>query len=747
MPNQEYRFFQQQINATRGIPRYALAGTSGAGKSKFGSMIFDSPANKYLLRLMNNVQSTKIKTQLIPIIKFPDSNSEGNKIPEDTVFFEFNFSNQYNILQKTMRDSIANMTFNLKDSDGFDDESEKAVNSFMTDNTSKTFDITKYCSEDIKKDLKKTFSDAAKKIISGDDGQETLEEMLKKEKQSADSSKKEFNKLKVKKELINKRLSLIELDSSNVLNEIFKKIQENFKEEIEKLSKDDLIHDKITLCVKDENTSKEAIINFLDYLKVNDGKHLIVSKITLYINDENTSKEAIINFLDYLKVNDGKHLIVSQITFAAKISKQIVDILIKTESKEAREHNISRGSNNKIFYTLNKPPFVIYDLMGLEKKGDEGVDSTIENLKEIMPDMILAFHNANTAVDGFNSFLVTLKNYFKGVPICKITTHIDQVINKFFDNKTNSSFDYVENDDNEAKYYIEAFKEAFKKYTEDDTKDNIKATIACSLVDNRDTKYIIDTLKDKEFFIEKPEFNGIEYIKEKYSIVSSNIEIHLDSFNRNKIFEFIGKQRFNYFINYKKLQNADITLNESDINNIEISFKNDDITKIAEKIVKYHNSNASKNYYRYINSYPHWNTIYKWRDMHVVGLGWSSSAKVYDNISIYVANFISEIMSRTEILEAINIKINIDSLENDTIKAIENDFKHNIEININQYNGFFYYLKLMLTYKFFADDFNKTYFWDALNCIHDKLSDTTLVEAAMKKALEDYSIIFKNLTC
>ncbi|MBP1566604.1 MAG: hypothetical protein J6A58_12730 [Oscillospiraceae bacterium] len=715
MPNQEYRFFQQQINATRGIPRYALAGTSGAGKSRFGSMIFDSPANKYLLRLMNNVQSTKIKTQLIPIIKFPDSNSEGNKIPEDTVFFEFNFSNQYNILQKTMRDSIANMTFNLKDSDGFDDESEKAVNSFMTDNTSKTFDITKYCSEDIKKDLKKTFSDAAKKIISGDDCQGTLEEMLKKAKQRADSSNKEFNKLKVKKELINKRLSLIEFDSSNVLNEIFKKIQENFKEEIEKLSKDDLIHDKITLCV----------------------------------NDENTSKEAIINFLDYLKVNDGKHLIVSQITFAAKISKQIVDILNKTEIKEAYKHKIYEKKNNELFYTLNKPPFVIYDLMGLEKKGDEGVDSTIENLKEIMPDMILAFHNANTAVDGFNSFLVTLKNYFKGVPICKITTHIDQVINKFFDNKTNSSFDYVDNDDNEAKYYIEAFKEAFKKYTEDDTKDNINATIACSLVDNRDTKYIIKKLElvKDESFIEEQDFNGIESTKEKYYIVSSNIKIHLNSFNRNKIFEFIGKQRFNYFTHYNKLQNADITLNESDINNIEISFKNDDITKIAEKIVKYHNSNASKNYYRYINSYPHWNTIYKWRDMHVVGLGWSSSAKVYDNISIYVANFISEIMSRTEILEAINIKINIDSLENDTIKAIENDFKHNIEININQYNGFFYYLRLMLTYKFFADDFNKTYFWDALNCIHDKLSDTTFVEAAMKKALEDYSIIFKNLTC
>ena len=119
-----------------------------------------------------------------------------------------------------------------------------------------------------------------------------------------------------------------------------------------------------------------------------------------------------------------------------------------------------------------------------------------------------------------------------------------------------------------------------------------------------------------------------------------------------------------------------------------------------------------------MNYNVHWNTVYAWRDKLRFGSGHTSNAEVYDNISIYLSSMVQGFISKADLLGLLNIKID-DDIPYDVESKIREYIKQNLEVDFKNIKS---QIGLSVTYTSLKNEFNQTYYKDALVLINKRLS-------------------------
>lgn len=408
---------------------------------------------------------------------------------------------------------------------------------------------------------------------------------------------------------------------------------------------------------------------------------------------ENNTGEVANELFQCMFKKDGKDLVVSHLTFITAMSETAKGVFYNNPEDNFRKNGL--------------PLFKIYDLKGLET-GADSIDETIMKIRESMPDAILAYQRTNDVSDFFMRYLDAVHREFGKIPTYVILTHSDESMKAYLRNMLNSFGAKTKGDEGYAQYCHEQIKKAYQRLKEENNiyvEKNAGKAIFCSLID------------------EAGDIDGVLGDEKLY--------------NPERMVKLVAKICREHTSLYRKVQGID----DSVKNNIKISFNEVKLDKIVNAIVSGHRSHALTNYYNQSKLYPHWNSVYKWRAMHRVGSGWASSARVYSNIDIYINNFISGFMNRNAICDAIDIDLP-DEITQDQRETIEAAIRENISVDADQYNGFFYQLKLMITYKGFEAAFSNTYFSSALELIYTKLNDPKYIKKVMEQVIDEYKSIF-----
>ena len=424
---------------------------------------------------------------------------------------------------------------------------------------------------------------------------------------------------------------------------------------------------------------------------------------SIYI-DEPTGELANKMF-EFIFQKDGKDMVVSHLVYIVPISDDAVEVFYP----ESKVRPLTEKES--------MPCFKLYDLKGLEA-GADSIDETIIKLRESMPDAILVYQRTTDISDFFMKYINAIHYEFKKVSLHAILSHSDEAVKSYLRTSL-QSFGAVRKDDvGYAEFYKTKVNEAYNrlvqensiyehKINEGDREGNV---IYCSLVD--ESKEIDSILG-----------NNALYCPQKIVQLISNI------CNSNKSL-------------WQKIQVPESQREQ--IENISFSFDEKKLQDFADKFVNLHKANANKQYYSQARLNPYWNTIYKWRATHRVGSGWTSSAKVYDNISIHISNVISGIINKKDIVNAIVINFP-ETFTEEVCDLYRERLMLNIVTDLSMYNGFYYKIKLALSYSG-LNGFENTYYKDALEMIYENLNSVEYIKNTMNKTLEDYSQIFLSRT-
>lgn len=419
--------------------------------------------------------------------------------------------------------------------------------------------------------------------------------------------------------------------------------------------------------------------------------------ISVYI-DQYTGKLAN-ELFKFIFEKDGKDMVISHLVYIVSMSDKIAKEFYPIVSKELM------------------PRFKLYDLKGLEA-GADSISETILKLRESMPDAILAYHRANDISDYFMKFISEIQNEFKTVPFHVILSHSDEAIKSYLRTSLQSFGAVAEGTDGYEKFYEDKVGEAYNRLKDEcriyedkigevnKTKEKQCTVIYCSFVNENEK--IDNILGDNKL-----------YCPEKI------VKLILDICKYNE-----------------KLWKISVPVGlKEQVEKISLSFDVKKLQDFSTQFVRSHKALANKQYYDQKKLYPHWNTVYKWRDAHRVCSGWTSSAKVYDNISIYISNVISGIINRQDISDAILINFP-DDINEEQRKDLEPRLKNKIRDDLKSYNGLFYKIKFSLSYGGLKEDFNSTYYSNALQLIYDKLNSADYVERSLNEALKEYAPSF-----
>lgn len=453
---------------------------------------------------------------------------------------------------------------------------------------------------------------------------------------------------------------------------------------------------EIFILVKNRIIEKATSLyeNYQDYIEVNyNSDNTNVDELVVYI-DKGTGRIAN-EFFKFMFEKDGKDIVVSYLAYYAPMSSEMEDKL----------------SQKRFHLNQGHPVFKIYDLKGLETQDSDSINETLMKLHESMPDTIIAFHSTTDTSNNFVNCIDAIHKEFPSVSVHAILTHADLAVKHHLRNKLQEFGAPMEDEDGYPEFKNKMILESYNAVQDESQcyKDAIDCgkvagckTIICSLVD--ECKELDDILgEDNKLY-------KTDLIPD---LIAEICNAHKDCFKR-------------------------VSMDPSVVQSI--TFNQEELGKIVGNFVSFHKAQASKKYFAEVKKNPHWNTVYKWRSMHRVGKGWSSSAKVYDNISINVSEDISGMMNKKDIINAIDINlVNVSTeQENDILKKLS----ENIEKDINLYNGFFTNIKLALSYDGIKESFESTYFSDALNLIYNRLNDSSYVESVMIKALEKYKEVY-----
>ena len=544
------------------------------------------------------------------------------------------------------------------------------------------YDISGYNNKSINKQLVNCVKIMAEEIIKGKDGNLSLSEKMEQQKKRTEAKGEKFNIKETVKKEIEYRVSNLDYETlKNTVNLFVNGMEEKIKDTVREYKNRQEKEEEKLVIDEDENKSI----------------------ISVYINRKNG--KAANELFQYLFEKDGKDIVIANLEVYGAMKGDMVESFSKKN--------------------INMPKFEIYDLKGLED-GENSIDETILKLRRCMPDVIFAYQRTNDISSYFMQCIDKLHEEFRNVPVDTILTHADTTLKSYIRQRENEydakSQDDFETEEEYNKYRKELVEEEYKQLEADNGKYNKKGEIIlCSMVN--ESKELDDILgKEKALY------------------------------NPQKIRDLIV-DRYKQYNDQWKTINVGETDKEKYKKNIVFSFNNTKLKTIVDVVTSGHNNNAEREYYSQRTKIPHWNTVYKWRDCHAVGSGWASSAKVYDNISIYISNVISGFLKRDDIVSAIEISFS-DKFEkeqkdylgeaewNKTKADIEGEIRENIEKDMRLYNGFFYSVKLWITYLGLKNEFTGTYYSDALKLIYFKLNSTTYVEEAMEAALKEFSKIY-----
>lgn len=442
-----------------------------------------------------------------------------------------------------------------------------------------------------------------------------------------------------------------------------------------------------------KNCIFEKISQLSDYLDVEYSTDN--EEIVIYINQQNGAYSD--SLFKYLFEKDGKDLVISHLTFLAPMSDALIEVLY----------------NEFKFGSLSRPIFKLYDLKGLED-GKNSIDETIMKIRESWPDLIFAYQRTDIPSGDFMNYLKRVQDEIPQVPVQLVLTHVDESIQKHLRNLLKCYGALPKGAEGYDEFRESKIQEAYEK--------------VCS-----ECECYIDTLKSRKFKM-------CALIDEKIQDIDQVLGAEKALYKPKQIMQDIAEFCKSEQSIYRTLPGIDLDI----IQSIQIQFNEERLSTIVEQFVELHMNQCDKEYLSQKNLLPHWNTVYKWRSCHRVGSGWTSSAKVYSNISIYIGNSISGFLNRKNIVDAIDIVT--EKGDEDIKEKIKNIFRDNIVMDMNSYNGFFSHLKVGLTYGGLMSNFEQTYFSNALDCIANHLNNKDYVMRVMTETLESYKKIWFDRT-
>lgn len=163
-----------------------------------------------------------------------------------------------------------------------------------------------------------------------------------------------------------------------------------------------------------------------------------------------------------------------------------------------------------------------------------------------------------------------------------------------------------------------------------------------------------------------------------------------------------------------KVKNRYKVCNPQYEDSVKIDINEDKLKDLVCECIRRHNLCFEKEYYRYLDYNVHWNTVYAWRDKLRFGSGHTSN----DNISIYLSSMVEGFISKADLLGLLNINID-NKIPHDVDSKIREYIKQNLEVDFKNIKS---QISLSVTYTSLKNEFNQTYYKDALVLINNRFS-------------------------
>lgn len=229
-------------------------------------------------------------------------------------------------------------------------------------------------------------------------------------------------------------------------------------------------------------------------------------------------------------------------------------------------------------------------------------------------------------------------------------------------------------------------------------------------------------MEDIEPYVQK--LNGINGAS---CLVCSNIpdfvakvDEVLESEGKNKLYD--EKRLFNLIAKicsevkgkYKSIKTVDLTNTLDDIN---IGIDATKLKVLANQCVQKHYKRFQAEYFSYRNLNVHWNTVYKWRAMNKLGYGWSSDAKVYDNIKIYIGSMATGFIPKADLIDVLTVSFS-NKVQQDEQDRVKEYLIYNFNIDIDKIKT---EIAKVISYEYMKQAFDSTFFASALDLIKKNL--------------------------
>lgn len=340
----------------------------------------------------------------------------------------------------------------------------------------------------------------------------------------------------------------------------------------------------------------------------------------------------------------------------------------------------------------NVPLFSIHDLKGLEM-GEVSIPQTIAAISRSMPDALLVFQRTKDIVSWYDNFINTVKTQFPKLPIYGVFSFADMTLLDYLRGDFKSIHGPGTAVDEKSDYYRPAVLRSYEKLME-----------------------------DVEPYVKK--LNGINGAS---CLVCSNIpdfvakvDEVLESEGKNKLYD--EKRLFNLIAKicsevkgkYKSIKTVDIT---NTLDDIHIGIDATKLKVLANQCVQKHYKRFQAEYFSYRNLNVHWNTVYKWRAMNKLGYGWSSDAKVYDNIKIYIGSMATGFIPKADLIDVLTVNFS-DKAQQDEQDRIKEYLIYNFNMDIDKIKA---EIAKVISYEYMKQAFDSTFFASALDLIKKNL--------------------------
>lgn len=653
--------FQAKVNA---VPSIALAGGSGSGKSTTVSLLLGLLMRRLLGNNIKNVQSSKIRNQIIPV---------GTDLEETIMGIHFEES-KIDLFMENSRNAIGAKIV-AANGNLSDDDYEEIFNEIVRPLKSKAYDLRAMFDEfeekeAIKEEIIRIIEVYCNIIVGEDDSEYCMASVVKEKQQKAKREGTKFSRVTAYEEEVGKRSECPDWDELiKVFKDISKKIKALVIKKIEGLN--------------EIGVSTEFI---------NNSYYLVIEEKNIKEMDE---------FMKYLYSSSGQDTVISYISYYTPMTDT-------TKQVFGRYYNIKP----------NAPIFSIHDLKGLEL-GEGSINETILEISKSIPDSLILFQRTNDIVVWYDKFVDTVKNVFPKLPVYGVFSFADVTVKNYLRSEFMSIDGPGTDVDINSEYYKIALKNSIKRL-----KDDLKPY--CEKIEK-------NNIHAKSFFCS----NIPDDVKE--------IDEMLVAINEEKLYD--DKRMLNLMANICKRTKGQYkiikTIGIDEVGEkIKVSINSKKLAELANWCVSQHNGRYLPEYFQYINKCVHWNTVYKWRAENRMGYGWTSDAKVYDNISIYIGSMCTGFISKDALINMLEFEFKLKG-SNGEEGRIGEYLSHNLLVDIPKVKR---ELAKELSYIGMKDEFDRTYFNNALNLTYKKLTSVDYWEQCLETILNKYIQIELNKT-